>query len=100
MGGLVDPWTRYSQFRSRSHQFWSGQVVTSSCVARNGKVNWGNSEYSFKKIARLYTLLTIIEPFYARGFLTLRTTGSISLIASRLRSRPLGHNILNYAEIT
>ena len=44
-------------------------------------------------------LLTIIEAFYARGFSTLRTTSSISLIASRLPSRPRGHNILSYAEI-
>ena len=70
-----------------------GRVCTS-------KVNRGNSEYTYKKIVRLHTLLTIIEPFYARGLLTLRTISSIRLIASRLRSRPRGHNILSYAEIT
>ena len=94
---------RTSPLLDQVQSTWVIKCLTRSLrmrTTRLGKVNRGNSEYTFKKIVRLHMLLTIIEPFYARGFLTLRTTSSISLIASRLRSRPRGHNILSYAEIT
>ena len=87
---------------THTHTHTHTSTTNTSCTRHmhSCKVNRGNSEYTYKKIVRLHTLLTIIEAFYARGFLTLRTTSSISLIASRLRSWPWGHNILSYAEIT